>query len=582
MKEELNWDQEIKKKLGAISGKESPNWNVMSGLLDECLPLTGDLNFDHQVKGHLEKLEYSTDSKWTRMKEMLDQEGLGYEAFDQDIAAKILSFTPQGNSNWDKISQELDGGEPLGKQADLFDRNLRRALGTITLSGKPNWSRMNFALDADGLLGDQERFDENIRVQIEDLQTANQSGSRWLGLQDRMDLLQDRSRRIIGSKAMEIAFILLLLFSFPYLFRVAPVAPSLESIKEDGTSEILAEVQESNSEAVNLEIDKLTEKEEFSSLAFSNSIESSTNQTTQAANGSDIKPANQDFSGSLRHAETKATEASIPFQRASVLNQEQDISISSSPTITTRLLSEILSNTEYPEMDLLASLNLADNEDRSANLWLPIVGVDQGFKHIEVRIQRFTDGEKIIYKNIYQPGIALGLSNGMIDFETGLSRFEFQHNGLGDSEFTFRDDASTNRRYKRTYDHAEFEAWVIPVQSRVHLPIENRFDLHVLLGVQATYLTKADNAYFEEYEGPLDPDIPIGGGSNADLVLEEGSDFLLNATLGLGLNYKLSDRCMVLFEGLAFQGINRQSVGQNGDEWSSYGLNAGIRYRFVK
>lgn len=585
----MNFDRDIRDKMEGMEPFPSKkNWSRMESLLDEAMPLSDYSSFDQDVKEKLTHLEASSNADWSRMSQALDEAmGEAGDNFDHVLAAKVLQFNPEKNANWDKMAQALDKEVEPGKFVHLFDRQIKRALAALVAAGQPRWNDMSFALDADPILGDPQAFDTRVKEEIENTDGTGAAAESWPRMEQQLQTQEMRRKRIIRSKLAELAAVLLLLLSFPGLFTLMNQSDAEKSISGIGQTDANEEKfvdqnldQRIVSENVAQSIGSVATRQTERTLEDKAGEESSSTSSVSSRQNA-VMSKGEDFAEGLANEED-GSEASV-FPTLGEDKEEQEIAGQKQIGIETiESLAFIVNNKVFGQDDRekLPDFLAFTNEQKENFHVLPslYVAAQAQFRHHEIFVPGFSGDNKLYYHNQIQPGLAIGLTNGLWDLEIGASPFHIQHEGLS-GQHTFVDYPEEEATYKRSYLNSQVSGWIVPLRGRYHMPINGKLSLHALAGFSGTFLTESEQLFQEEFHDWIDEE-PQGGDPRPDRVVKlSDSNFFLDAELGLGMNYRLNQRWRVFAEGSTFIPLEgTRNIGENADEYAQYGLNFGVQF----
>ena len=586
----MNFDRDIRDKMEGLEPFHSnKNWSKMESLLNEEMPLADYSSFDQDIKEKLTHLEATSNPDWSRMNQALDEEmGEAGDNFDHVLAAKVLQFNPEKNANWDKMAQALDNEVAPGKYVHLFDRQIKRALAALVAAGQPRWNDMSFALDADPVLGDPQAFDTRVKEEMENTDGPGAASESWPRMEQQLQTQEMRRKRIIRSKFAELAAVLLLLISFPGLFTLMNQSDAEKAISGIGQTG-------ANEEGfVNQNRDQRKASENVAKSIASLATEQAgrTLEDKAAEEISSTSSVSSPMNGIMSDGEVSADEGLVTVEEVSKApvfpalekdKEKQEIAGQEQFSVKTfESLAFIPNKKVFGQDDLkkLPDFLAFTNEEKDNIRVLPLfyVAAQAQFRHHEIFVPGFSGDNKLYYHNQIQPGLAIGLTNGLWDLEIGASPFHIQHEGLS-GQHTFVDYPEEEATYKRSYLNSQVSGWIVPLRGRYHMPINGKLSLHALAGFSGTFLTESEQLFQEEFHDWIDEE-PQGGDPRPDRVVKlSDSDFFLDAELGLGMNYRLNQRWRVFAEGSTFIPLEgTRNIGENADEYAQYGLNFGVQF----
>ena len=140
-------------------------------------------------------------------------------AFDDIIRAKLAAATHEGQPDWDRLRQHLDG--------DAFDAALSDTLAGVTASAMadappPDWSALADRLDRETALA-EDAFDQLISRRLAGATADVPPAASWRQLSHRMDTLWLLRRRLVRYRVLELAAAAALVLTFVPLLRDNPV-----------------------------------------------------------------------------------------------------------------------------------------------------------------------------------------------------------------------------------------------------------------------------------------------------------------------------------------------------------------------
>lgn len=133
--------------------------------------------------------------------------------FDRWLRESLSSFQPEYDpSQWEDLTKRIAEEE---QHEDMgFDEQIRRAVLPLGSEAPPDWTHMEQMLDAD-----EHAFDTQIRETVEHLSVPYTPES-WSALHTKVDEDDRMRRRLIRTKVLEVAAILIALFTFSNFFPV--------------------------------------------------------------------------------------------------------------------------------------------------------------------------------------------------------------------------------------------------------------------------------------------------------------------------------------------------------------------------
>lgn len=587
IEDENNFDKDIQGTLDQLSGSSSPKWQHMSGMLDDQID-----SFDHAINEKLETYSPSdSKSDWSKMQSSLDD--LDVDApFDRLIAASMLSFSPEGEPNWHSLDKELDHVAQTQSSDSLFDQRVRSAIAHLNVSQDSDWTNMKFALDSDALLGDNAAFDEHIK----NYGTRNTEigNKHWSWVKNRLDLQDARQRRIALSKALEISLFLIIMVLLPLTWQPKEeekqkvldtnriYASTDENEETQGLATNYLNLSTGNNEMIQYhshvavngdgQESATTIKEESSTLRSVRNT-SRVEQNPQVR-GTDEKPTIMASRDDGKKAYSISELSSQPIVSL-IAEDEHDLSSIESLPNRNLLVTRGLTNDEFALKIAPTAHSLARN-GMAIMTWRPYASAGLTMNHLEVKLSNLDLSKELIERPKWIPTteFGVGLSNKKWDIETGVSRLRLTNLP---SDTTYAEIA--DNEYVVTLNRDLYEHWSVPIRGRLHLPIQNRVNLFVELGLNANWITESPQVRYSDKE--TGQELPEGGPLRLEEIYEtdkELKDFYLHANIGMGISYSLSDRLRFLAYSRMMVPFSEGSFSETGDSWDNIQVGLGAQY----
>ncbi len=444
---------------------------------------------------------------------------------------------------------------------DRFDQELRRLFDNFEEQYDPlSWEQLNSRIEKSDMSvseADNEAFDRMIRKKLSD-HTVAQEEESWQRMDEALTRSQERREKIIVSKVIEAAILLLLVLTFTKYKSLT--TPSMEM-----DAHFFAEVQSS-------------QKDSEAILAVSHlNIEDHRNAIIP------IQPTDNANKWSVTFPVIRPHSISIPLTPLPMepLLALNELDIPAIATLPIQNLVALPTLLEPPVSEVSYSSAIQSNPSDGWSVGIAS-SVDANFidskfdvKYLQSQIRSGLTG--------YSGGLSVNYRKGMIEVESG---FRYSEKKYVPGKYTNYTKAGANSYLRSQLSDVRFQQVQIPLWLKVYAAPQKRFSFYALSGVAANILINTDFTLKKTIQSNARPS-SLPHVKALDLLnppkgFTEGGrlqdNLYLTAMMGIGIQYSLpngvSGYLQPQYQHTISRGINEVAA-----EINTLGLEIGLKYR---
>ncbi|MFT6810544.1 MAG: opacity protein-like surface antigen, partial [Saprospiraceae bacterium] len=435
-----------------------------------------------------------------------------------------------------------------------------------------SWSQMSDRLDKELSQSDDdiEEFDQNIRTQFKNY-SIPVSDKDWIKLKNDLNIAEARKEKIIISKAIEIATILLLIITISKYKTLTTVPVDLNPtffatlIEDDTNAEIPLEQEIIISSTQEYVHNVLNQK----GTTFGNSIFGNTNRTNKASSRYDIS----------KYAITQKFQLT---QRSLSPIANSLISINQIHPLPIRPFKTRIEMPDTPIIDVLLSLDSETNSIKDGwTMGIPISSdinfINSNFNVSYLRTQLNND---LSGKSI---GLTASYRKGALEIETG-ARYSAKRFAPGLVSYT---PASNKSFLLDELDEAKIKQLQIPLIAKVYASPNRNISFYGMAGIAVNVILDMDYTISKSIQANARPsslphvdaldlkNLPEGFMQGGDI----NDNLYMTALVGFGVQYHLSNKIGMYLQP-QYQHTLTKNINDVSSKINSLNLEAGLKYKF--
>jgi len=463
---------------------------------------------------------------------------------------------------------------------DNFDAEIKKILQDFEGhdDSSSSWSRMSDRLDEElsATESDIQDFDERVRSQMENY-TIPVSEDDWLKLKHELNLAEERKEKIIISKVIEIATILLLIITISkYKTLTTPV---------DMDPMFMATLQEEHPRTNLLpekEIHAISNKEYvFEKLKTDALVNSSSSKEIYEPISKATSPVVQNTltSGTLNFSEQRVGPT---LRKDILLINPTEVVIQKIESLPLQRFSTPIELPQAPFFDILYALDRKSNSIRDGwSVGVPI-STDINFinSSFNVNYLRTQLNNNLSGKTI---GLSASYRKGILEIETGV-RYSSKRFAPGLISYT---PASSKSFLLDELDEAKIKQLQIPLIAKIYVQANRKLNVYAMTGISTNIILDMDYTISKSIQANARPsalphvdaldlkNLPIGVAQGGDL----NDNLYMTALVGFGIQYHMTNSVGIYLQP-QYQHTLTKNINDVASKINSLNLEAGLKYKF--